>query len=322
MDSSDAAALSSSTTTSDGVEGRLKRSPGVEAALLQRRLCESMGLVKRGKGKKKAALTSDAWSEIEARAKARNDFERGCSICLEPFYDNESNPSVLLSCSHCFHRNCLASAERCLRAGKKRACPMCRKEAYSAKVTKIPATQSRNAAATRIQAFARAFRSRRVFRKLLTKYYTGGRGSTQRRRIFLEKEIGSYGNQVLKDLVERSEELDALFAETDGNLQSSRRFFQSLETADAKKKRPDWVSVRQQAKERGEPSCAICMGALLEPFKKAHTRRKKVLLLSCSHEFHEPCLRALEHFDLFAKHLCPCCRSEYQVCDDDHLLRV
>ena len=52
---------------------------------------------------------------------ARDDFGAGCPICLCEFSpnDQDENPAVLLSCSHCFHARCLESAERCLGVGRR-----------------------------------------------------------------------------------------------------------------------------------------------------------------------------------------------------------
>ena len=79
------------------------KSASLEAALLQRRLARSYGLVKT-KPKKKT-LSQAEWSVIEAKVAGRKDDR--CAICLEPF----SGGALLLSCSHAFHKECLEAAE-------------------------------------------------------------------------------------------------------------------------------------------------------------------------------------------------------------------
>ena len=49
-----------------------------------------------------------------------------CAICREPF---GVDAQVILSCTHVFHRACLASFERFVGA-EKRSCPICRKASY------------------------------------------------------------------------------------------------------------------------------------------------------------------------------------------------
>jgi hypothetical protein len=59
------------------------------------------------------------------------------------------------------------------------------------------------------------------------------------------------------------------------------------------------AEVLRRAKQRGDEECAICMEAM------AHDAREH-LLLSCSHVFHEACIRSLEGF-----HLCEVCAYKY-----------
>ena len=207
---------------------------------------------------------------------------------------------------------------------------MCRKKAYSAKITTAPATVARWTAAKRLQAVVRGRRARKGFAKRLRDFFLRGRGDPRRRRSYLEDQLGRHTDHILTDLRHRSDDIDNLCAEADAAMRTSSLLFANLrfpqEGDDTRDPAPeddvDWTAVRNQAASRGEVSCAICMGPL-------RSRRKKaVLLLSCSHEFHETCLRALEEFDLFTTHLCPCCRSEYTTCcrsprryDDDKYLR-
>ena len=43
-----------------------------------------------------------------------------------------------------------------------------------------------------------------------------------------------------------------------------------------------------------------------------------MVLLSCSHVFHEPCLGAYENFNVYDVQLCPTCRAGYRK----HIMEV
>ena len=62
-----------------------------------------------------------------------------------------SHSQVLLSCTHVFHRACLASYERFART---RACPLCRSQQYQRRIISDGAEAYRTACATMIQASA------------------------------------------------------------------------------------------------------------------------------------------------------------------------
>ncbi|RHY64392.1 hypothetical protein DYB26_004259 [Aphanomyces astaci] len=76
-------------------------------------------------------LSQNQWEDCEAKAEERGDTMHPCSICRESF---GVQPKVILSCSHMFHHNCLASFERFLRTNQ-RVCPLCRKQNYQKRHT-------------------------------------------------------------------------------------------------------------------------------------------------------------------------------------------
>lgn len=81
-------------------------------------LAQKRGLVK----KPDAPLTIEQWNTVLEKAKSRAKAESSCPICMEDF---RLKPQVVLSCSHFFHRDCLASFEK-FHGGRK--CPICRAE--------------------------------------------------------------------------------------------------------------------------------------------------------------------------------------------------
>ena len=72
-------------------------------------------------------LTPEQWQAAHEQSLRRGDSQQDCSICLQPFKDQQQ---VLLSCSHVFHTQCLASFERYAQV---RCCPLCRCQAYQKK---------------------------------------------------------------------------------------------------------------------------------------------------------------------------------------------
>ncbi len=73
-------------------------------------------------------LTPSQWQAAHAQSLGRGDSQHECSICLQQF---KGEQQVLLSCSHVFHRQCLASFENYAQA---RCCPLCRCQAYQKKM--------------------------------------------------------------------------------------------------------------------------------------------------------------------------------------------
>ncbi|KAH8071826.1 ubiquitin-protein transferase [Aureococcus anophagefferens] len=171
-------------------------------------------------------MSAAEWAAVERTAEARDDFAQGCPICLEPFAaaDHGPNPAVLLSCSHTFHRRCLASAERCIGVAE-RCCPICRKASYEAKITGVAADAARRRAASTLQ---RGFRTRLAagrYRARQIAVYGAGRGDGARRRRFQEREVLALGDRVTRDVDARADPPCA---------------------------------------RAGEAACAICMGPLAE----------------------------------------------------------
>ena len=68
----------------------------------------------------------------------------------------------------------------------------------------------------------------------------------------------------------------------------------------------DWVEIEARARERGLGDCPVCLGPLV-------TARgaEGLVLLSCSHVFHDKCLASFERFSIALTCKCPVCRSAY-----------
>ena len=73
-------------------------------------------------------LSINQWKELEEKTVERGDHINECPICMEKLKDRES---VILSCSHVFHKVCLRNFEKFTSVNK---CPICRCEKYEKKI--------------------------------------------------------------------------------------------------------------------------------------------------------------------------------------------
>lgn len=83
----------------------------------------------------------------------------------------------------------------------------------------------------------------------------------------------------------------------------------------------DWDARLAQCLARGRPDCAICMGAVRDA--RPLLQRRRAVLLSCSHLFHDGCISRLELLlaadsdfgpsgAVPAPMRCPVCRCVYE----------
>ncbi|PNH05629.1 RING finger protein 32 [Tetrabaena socialis] len=147
----------------------------------QMTLAQHLGLIPRPP----PLLTEDQWTEVHLRSRLRQDSAAECVICKEEF---QAGAQVLLSCSHTFHRHCLAAFERYSRC---KSCPLCRAEQYQKRVIRDGEQLFRDKCATRIQAAWRGFAARRRYRQL--RRHTAPRDERLRRKWAAERLQASGG---------------------------------------------------------------------------------------------------------------------------------
>lgn len=246
------------------------------------------------------------WDAIRATSKHRNDSKQPCPICIEPF---GTRRQVLLSCSHVFHRTCLASYER---HARKKECPLCRQKQYQAYLINDGAQHHQHVSATVIQAAWRGYRSR-----------VANPGPGKRKRDAANR-LTRMTDQLGELTVNRANRLDTFLAAMDESIVRSRTIINEAHRAACTQSvsKTEWASIRKHARVAGrfEGDCAICIVPLQPrappraelastPPGQSH---KDPVLLSCSHVFHQNCLEALERFSCGTTPVCPICRSAYQ----------
>ncbi|CAN0135191.1 unnamed protein product, partial [Ectocarpus fasciculatus] len=148
-------------------------------------------------------------------------------VCRESF---RGESQVILSCSHVFHKACLLSFEKFLRA-QERSCPLCRKVDYQKKATRQGAVVWRQRCARRLQCAYRRHRARRQYRGLLRRHYGAGLGDTLRRREFLSGQAAETAGKLAAALEDRGDTIDRLFGEFDRSLAFSRQVFGPASTS-------------------------------------------------------------------------------------------
>ncbi|XP_077592332.1 RING finger protein 32 [Stigmatopora nigra] len=254
-------------------------------------------------------LSEAEWTTVKVRSVQQQESRQPCSICREPF---RLQPQVLLSCSHVFHKACLQAFERF--SGRK-CCPMCRREPYQTRVIHDAARLFRNQCATRIQAFWRGYIARKWYGNIRK---TVCPKDKRLRRKFFEAKL----QELSEAFVQRCHtDAEAFLADIDRSLSSSRRVFRQMERkkhVDGPRE-DDWERIQSQVIQRGTTDCPICLTPLCGPEasrvssdSEHHKRRRRSVLLSCSHLFHQVCLDAFESFTATDRTpACPLCRSNY-----------
>ncbi|EFJ51279.1 hypothetical protein VOLCADRAFT_120500 [Volvox carteri f. nagariensis] len=172
-------------------------------------LAQHLGLIPRPP----PLLTEDQWTEVHLRSRLRQDSSYECVICREEF---QAGAQVLLSCSHTFHRHCLASFERF--SGSK-SCPLCRAQQYQKKLIRDGEEIFRGKCATRIQAAWRGFVARRGYLEYRRHHPPR---DEQLKKKWAAKRLQEENDRLLSAMDDEVGDLDDLFAELDASVAQSR----------------------------------------------------------------------------------------------------
>ncbi|TPX48680.1 hypothetical protein SeMB42_g02911 [Synchytrium endobioticum] len=197
-------------------------------------LAEKMNLVPHRCSRSK--LADVEWDDVKSKAFSRDRDNLTCSICVDMFKTTEQ---VLLSCSHTFHKRCLASYEN--HVGRK-SCPLCRCDSYEKRLVNYGKIQYVVYSATKIQATYRMHQQRR--RYLHIRATTVPKTEYMRKKYVVDK-----FTQVVKSL-----KLDSGVDVTGGN--STDRFLREIESSIDASKRAIVASTQQLLLHPQDLSCA------------------------------------------------------------------
>mmetsp|Transcript_15738 Transcript_15738/g.28763 ORF Transcript_15738/g.28763 Transcript_15738/m.28763 type:complete len:353 (+) Transcript_15738:1397-2455(+) len=267
-------------------------------------LAQRLGIV----DKPAAPLTNEEWTQVESLAAHRQVHKHSCPICMEAF---KGYASVILSCAHVFHAQCLNSFER---HAAQRVCPICRKRDYDKKQFVGTQLYYIEASAVKLQSWFRGHLARVKFAEIRRlhppQHYLV-------KRKYYGKQLAELGNQLTDEVERRSKEIDALFAEFDRQQETTKQVLDNLPWRKPKSpKAPQpvakltpleerrWSRAKSLAQKRHETECPIC----IQEFGGG----RALCILSCSHVFHSRCVEAFERYSVRADPCCPVCRQKYE----------
>ncbi|EDV27816.1 uncharacterized protein TRIADDRAFT_20747, partial [Trichoplax adhaerens] len=249
-------------------------------------------------------LTEEEWARLKDKSNERQDSSLPCPICQEHFGNQQQ---ILLSCSHVFHRTCLESYEKF--SGRK-TCPMCRKVEYQKRVIYEGSKINRVKCAIKIQSAWRGY--------VVRKWYANLRRTMPPKNPLLRQKFFQAKLAEITDTLVSSvnTDVDAFLADIDSSVAASRQIMSLADTSyDARLNENEWKKIQVQALRRSTLECPICIAPIEKPrastSKSKNGNSKQLVILSCSHIFHQVCLEAFEEFSIQATKVCPVCRSHY-----------
>ncbi len=192
-----------------------------------------------------ASLSAAEWAAAREQSRRRGDSALPCSICHDDF---GTAAQCLLSCTHTFHLSCITSFERFTGS---LSCPLCRHTPYERRPIDdgLHAYRFKHAVrcasffhfhasfsciaitviailalcvllhADRIQSWWRGLRARLAFFRMRD---AEAPSDPALRRRFVERKMERVGRHLEGMVEDGGDEIDALFAEIEGNLHDSR----------------------------------------------------------------------------------------------------
>lgn len=308
-------------------------------------LAERIGLIQMTDDNTEKHLSEAAWSDIKKRSNDRDDSNCPCAICHENFGLGQQ---VLLSCSHVFHRTCLATFEKFVSHNANgtdhRTCPICRRAQYEKRIIYEGAKIHRAKCAARIQAAWRGYIVRQWY-KSFRMDMSNIPNDTKLRRKFYQDKLSQITDRIVASC---DFDLSELFNEIDRNVERARAIRQAFDARIRTINEDEWQQIQQRAKLRHELECSICK-CLLQPIiidtndknikkpvktnknkleklfpqlkpveekrivkKQEEQPKRPLVLLSCTHVFHATCLQMFEEYSCDSTLTCPVCRAAYQ----------
>lgn len=119
---------------------------------------------------------------------------------------------VILNCSHCFHKVCFNSFENFVSKEGVKACPMCRKERFKKKETKIGLRFFERKCSIMLQKHVRGYLARKRYfqRRLAT--------NPKLRKEYLLKKIKKINDTLERHVSDSSKSIDNLFEKMENQI--------------------------------------------------------------------------------------------------------
>lgn len=255
-------------------------------------LAERFGILE-NKTTKDLRLSERHWDILKRKALLRNDLSSPCSICKEAY--TMYREQILLSCSHSFHRKCLAFFEK---FSGKSSCPLCRKSNYEKRVIYDGARFNMTNSAIKIQSEWRSYSVRKKYLELIKDRVPND--ANLKKKFFKSKFLDISG-KLVESYENHNEDVSVLLETIDNNIATNQSIMDHFERLHLEK---NWDDVQIKAIERENDECPICLSAL-------NAKHHKLVLLSCSHMYHSHCLLSYEKYCEQTNNSCPLCRTSY-----------
>ena len=233
-------------------------------------------------------LSLEEWKQV--------DFKGDCPICMEKLASRES---LILSCSHVFHKICLKNFERFSQVSK---CPLCRCERYECKTYTKDKEYFVKKSVDIIQRNIRGYLTRYKLYKKIFKYNMPK--SKRLRNLYSYWKMRDLTDKMMKEIERQNKINEELFNDVLKEHQELIRMEnkeKELEEKNKKKEEKNWNNIVNKMEKR-DHTCAICL---------CEFKNKSLYVLDCSHCFHKNCLDSFERFDPYYIKRCPICRASY-----------
>ena len=241
-------------------------------------------------------LSLEEWKQVELKTIKREDFKGDCPICMEKLSSRES---LILSCSHVFHKICLKNFEHYSQVSK---CPLCRCERYECKTYIKDKEYFVKKSVDIIQRNLRGYLTRYKMYKKIFKYNMPK--CKRLRNLYSYWKMRDLTDKMMKEIERQNKINEELFNDVLKEHQELIRMEnkeRQLEEKSKKKEEKNWNNIVNKMEKR-DHTCAICL---------CEFKNKSLYVLDCSHCFHKNCLDSFERFDPYYIKRCPICRANY-----------
>ena len=241
-------------------------------------------------------LSLEEWKQVELKTIKREDFKGDCPICMEKLSSRES---LILSCSHVFHKICLKNFELYSQVSK---CPLCRCERYECKTYTKDKEYFVKKSVDIIQRNLRGYLTRYKMYKKIFKYNMPK--CKRLRNLYSYWKMRDLTDKMMKEIERQNKINEELFNDVLKEHQELIRMEnkeRQLEEKSKKKEEKNWNNIVNKMEKR-DHTCAICL---------CEFKNKSLYVLDCSHCFHKNCLDSFERFDPYYIKRCPICRANY-----------
>jgi hypothetical protein len=252
----------------------------------------------------KMPLSLEEWKSLENLTIKRNDHKSNCPICLESFHLKDT---MILSCSHVFHKICIKNFEK---FSNNKKCPICRQSNYESKIyykdkeyiikyNIILIQKNYLGYSLRLKLYKNIFKHEMPNNKHLRSIYSHWKIKelTVNMCKIMEEKIKESHNEIT-DLVKQVKQISIENTQSIKEIIKTNRIDLTLDESSF-----DWNKIYREMQKRSNDNCAICFGSL---------NRKNNYLLNCTHCFHKNCLDSFERFDCYYERRCPICRKNYE----------